>query len=212
MTMLKRYLPPVAIVAGLLAMTAVGAIAGGDSTNPPSAGVPRVETIQPDAREAMAVFERGRDAVDALPSDVAGRMDANPDFGLNPSLSRLAIGNATSSVYVIPARDHVCASLTVGEGATLICPSTDEIASGRSAPATVVLTTRDIGIYGIVPDGVESVSVDAGSESIRVATDDNAYYTVVPAGTALGKVGYAGPSGPVEFAIQDPSALGRAGS
>jgi len=205
MTMLKRYLPFAAVAVGLLAITAVGAIAGGDSTNPPSEGVPQVQEIEPGAKEAMAVLERGRVVADALPAELAARMDARADFGMNPSLSRLSIGNMTNSVHVIPARDHVCASLTVGEGASVICPSTDDIASGNSAPATVVLTTRDIGIYGIVPDGVESVSVGP----TEVDVDSNAYYTVVPAGTPLGAVSYEGPSGRVEFAVHDPSSLGR---
>jgi hypothetical protein len=134
-------------------------------------------------------------------------MAANAPFGMNPGLSRLAIGNATNSVYVIPASGRICASLTVGEGANLICPSTDDVAGGKAAPATVTIETGGIAIYGIVPDGVESVTVRTADSSSDVATERNAYYTVVPRGTALRTVGYDGPSGQVEFPAHDPSAV-----
>lgn len=207
MAMLKRYLP-IAVVAALLLAVSVGAIADTDESNPPSAGVPQITEIEPAARDAMAVFDRSRGSADALREDLATKMDAHADFGMNPALSRVSIGNATSSLYVIPARDRVCATLTVGEGANVTCPLTGDIAGGRAAPATVVLATGDIAVYGIVPDGVESVSVQTGQrESATVTTEGNAYYTVIRAGTPLRKVGYTGPSGAVEFPIYDPSLI-----
>ena len=205
MAMLKRYLPFAAVTIVLLAVS-VGAIADTDESNPPSAGMPQVTEIEPAALEAMAVFERGRVAADALRDDLASKMDANADFGMNPGLSRVSIGNATSSLYVIPAGGHVCAALTVGEGASMSCPSTDDIAAGRVAPVTVTLETGDIAIYGIVPDGVESLSVRTGvAASTEVEVEGNGYYTVVPAGTPLRSAAYTGPSGSVEFPLYDPS-------
>ncbi|HEX2160835.1 MAG TPA: hypothetical protein VHF88_03345 [Thermoleophilaceae bacterium] len=188
----------------------MGAIADPDESNLPGAGMPQATEIDPEAREAMAVLDRPREAADAMSPDLAERIDARADFGMNPGLSRLSIGNATNSVYVIPANGHVCAALTVGEGANLSCRSNETIAGGKAAAATVVLETRDIAIYGIVPDGVESVSVHSGaSEPSVVPTEGNAYYTVVPAGTPLKGVSYAGPSGPVEFPLYDPSRIER---
>lgn len=211
MAMLKRHLPVALIAVGLLAVGSVGAIADGDDSNPPSGETAQIDSIEPAAKEALDVLHESRGAGDALPTDVAGRMGEDAAYGMNPELSRLSIGNATSSVYVVPARGHVCASLTVGEGANISCPSTADIADGKVGAATVILDTRDIAIYGIVPDGVESVLVQTGdSSSTEIVTEDNAYYTVVPAGTALRTVSYVGPSGPVEFPIYDPSlALGQ---
>ncbi len=135
-------------------------------------------------------------------------MDEKADFGLNPDLARRAIGNLTSSVYVVPARAHICASLTDSQGVTVTCPSTDDVAEGKAGPATVAFETGGVAIFGIVPDGVDSVSVQTGtSDSADVATEDNAYYTVVPPGTQLRTVSYVGPSGPVEFPIYDPAAV-----
>ena len=202
---MKRYLPFGGIAFVLLALS-VGAIADTDSTNPRGAGVEPVSEIEPAAREAMSVFQRGRVEADALSPYLAEKLGAQADFGTNPNLSRISIGNATSSLYVIPARGHVCAVLTVGAGANVTCPPTADIANGRAAPATVVNESRDIAIYGVVPDGVESVSVETGkTQSAAVRTEHNGYYTVVPAGTPLRTVSYTGPSGSVEFPIYDPT-------
>lgn len=203
--MSKRVLL-LSIVALALIVGSVGAIADGDDNNPPSAEATQVTTIEPRARAALDVLDEDRDAGDALPDQVAEPMDEEADFGMNPDLSRLSIGNMTSSVYVIPARDHVCASITVGQGANTTCPETDDVVDGKAGAATVVLETGDVAIYGLVPDGVESVSVQTGTTtSTEVATEDNAYYTVVPHGTQLRTVSYIGPSGPVEFPIYDPA-------
>ena len=192
----------------LLVFGAVGATADRDDNNSPSAQSAQVEAIEPEAKDAVGLLEESRGPGDALPNEFKARMDEKADFGLNPDLSRRAIGNMTSSVYVIPARAHICASLTDSEGATVICPSTDEVAEGKSGPATVALDTGGVAIFGIVPDGVDSVSVQTGiSDSVDVATEDNAYYTVLPPGTQLRSVSYVGPSGPVEFPIYDPVAV-----
>lgn len=209
MAMLRRYLPFAAVAVVLLALS-VGAIADTDESNPPGAGVPQITEIEPEAREAMAVFDRPRGEGDALNANLATRMDAHADFGMNPSLSRLSIGNLSHSVYVVPADDHVCAVLTLGEGANLSCPTTEAIAAGQAAAATVVVETGDIAIYGLVPNGVDSVAVRTGtSESKDIEAANNSYYTVVPAGTPLRTVRYTGPSGPVEFPIYDPSLVGE---
>jgi len=210
MRAVKRYLP-VVVSAALLA-AAVGATADTDETTPPGQDVPQVTEIQPQAREAMEVLDRARGEGDALPRAVAAPMDDQADFGMNPDLSRLSVGNATNSVYVVPAHDHVCVTLTVGDGADLVCPPTADIASGRAAPATVTLANGDVAIYGAVPDGVGSVEIQTGSgTSTRVAAENNVYYSVVPAGTRLRTVAYSGPGGLVEFPIVDPSAVLRAG-
>lgn len=206
MRMLKRHLPVALLASTFVVGVSAAAIATGDESNPPSDGPAQIVAIEPEAKEAMAVLDRPRTSGDALDAYLAGKMDEHSDWGMNPHLSRLSIGNATNSLYVIPANGHVCAALTVGEGANLSCPPTGDIAAGNAAPATVTLETGGIAIYGLVPDGVDSVSVQtATSESTDVATEDNAYYTVVPAGTPLRNVRYVGPSGSVEFPIYDPA-------
>ena len=206
MQMRQRYLPVTLLATVLVVAVSAAAIATDDGSNPPSDGPSQVTAIEPEAKEAMAVLDEARTTEDGLPAVLAAKMDEHSDWGMNPSLSRLSIGNMTNSLYVIPASGHVCAALTVGEGANLSCPPTADIAAGTARAATVTLETGGIGIYGLVPDGVESVSVQTGtSDSTAVATQGNAYYTVVPAGTPLRTVGYTGPSGSVEFPIYDPA-------
>jgi hypothetical protein len=209
MAMLREYLL-VAVVAVVLFAASVGAVAETDESNPRGTGMPQISEIEPEAREAMAVLDRDRGEGDALPADLARKIDVHADFGMNPGLSRLSIGNLSHSVYVVPAAGHVCVVLTLGEGANLSCPTTEAIAAGQAAAATVVVETGDMAIYGLVPNGVGSVAVRTGtSESTDVEASNNSYYTVVPAGTPLRTIGYTGPSGPVEFPIYDPSLVGE---
>lgn len=203
----KRYSLLVAAVLTPLAVVSAVATADRDESNPPGADVSQIVVIEPDARAALSVLDEARTPGDALPDDVTHAMNVHADFGMNPDLSRLSIANATHSVYVVPARGYVCASLTVGEGANITCPSLPDVAAGKAGPATVGLAGSDIAIYGLVPDGVGSVSVHTGvADSMVTSTQGNAYYTVVPAGTPLRTVSYVGPSGSVEFPIYDPTA------
>jgi hypothetical protein len=204
---IKRSLTLGLATAAAVAAIAVVALADQEGgATPPGDGVTQVTSVQPDAAAAMAVLNEPRAVGDQLGEAIAGRIDAHPLFGINPDLSRRAIGSVSNSLYVVPGDQYVCAVLTVGEGANFNCPPTSTIGDGRSGPATVVLETGDIGVYGIVPDGVGSVTVAtgaAGSGAVDVLA--NTYFTVLDAGTAPGQVGYTGPSGHVEFPIYDPS-------
>jgi hypothetical protein len=206
-TMLKRNAPIAIAVCMLLAATSVAAVAqNGEESEPPGDGVAQIAAIEPPAEEAMAVLEEPRTGSDALPTGVAEGLDEEADFGMNPDLSRRSIGNATSSLYVIPADDHVCPALTVGDGMVLSCPETEDIAAGEAGPGTVTLPGGAIGIYGLVPDGVESVTLHTGEADAEVVgVTDNGYYVAVPEGTVLRSVSFSGPSGPVEFPIYDPA-------
>jgi hypothetical protein len=213
MKTLKRNIPLVGIALVLVAATSVAAVADSNGGSiPPGEGVAQVTEVERSAAEALAVFGKSRTAADVLSREVARSVDKRPIFGVSPDLSRLSIGNTSNSVYVLPARDHVCAMLTVGEGANMTCPPTEQVATGRAGAATVLLQTGDIAVYGIVPDGVGSVSVQTGaSSSVATEVRDNAYYAVVQSGTALRTISYSGPSGPVEFPIYDPSLGDREG-
>jgi hypothetical protein len=190
----------------VLLVVSVGAVADPDESNPPSKGSTQIASIEPGALDALGLLRQARGQGDALPTGVAERMHARAPFGANPSLSRVAIGNATNSVYVVPAAGRVCASLTVGDGANLSCPEVHDVANGKAAPTTVGLGPSGVAVYGLVPDGVESVSIQTGvTSSDDLVPEGNAYYTVYPVGTPLRTVRYTGPSGSVEFPITDPA-------
>jgi hypothetical protein len=190
----------------LLAATAVVGLADEGSGDPAGHDVTQATAISPDALETMSVLATARDSADVIPSEVSEPMDERALFGMNPDLSRLAVGNLSNSVYVIPGTGHVCAILTVGEGANATCPATDDVEDGEAGPATVSLEGEAIAIYGLVPDGVETVTVETGeAHSAQIEVENNAYYGVLPAGTSLRQLTYTGPSGAVAFPIYDPA-------
>ena len=205
MRALKRNIPITAAVAAAIAAMSVAAVAqsGGSS---PGDSVPQVTTVEAEAREAMEVLDEPRTASDAMPADVAEAIGEHAKFGMNPGLSRKSIETVSNAVYVIPADGHVCYSLTVGDGASIGCAETDDVAAGKVGATTVTLPAGGIAIYGIVPDGVESVTVHTGtSDETAVEVTENAYFTAVPEGTQLRNVSYTGPSGLLEFPIYDPA-------
>lgn len=206
MSHLKRNIPITALIAVLLAAMAVVAVAQSGET-PPGEGVTQVTTVEAEAEEAMDVLDTARTSSDEMPSAVAESLDGHARFGMNPDLSREAIDTIANDVYVVPAEDHICASLTVGDGANVSCRPTADVAEGDVGASVVTLIGGPIGIYGIVPDGVESVTVHTGvSASEAVEVQDNAYFTALPEGTPLRKLSYTGPSGAVEFPLYDPAA------
>jgi hypothetical protein len=198
-----------AIAGALLAAGSVAAIAHGDEEPPlPGEGTEQVTTIEGDALGALGVLREERAASDALPEGVVAPLAENARFGMNPALSRLAIGQAMNSVYVIPANGHVCVGLTVGEGIGMTCTPTADLADAKASPVAGTVDGGAIAIFGLVPDGVESVTVDAGaSGASEVETTNNAYYTVVEAGTVLRSVSYTGPDGQVDWPIHSPETV-----
>lgn len=194
-------------VAALLGVGAVGAIAEDDDSNPPSDNVAMVTAVEPEAAEAVSALADDRTSTDEMPAQVAGDIGERADFGMNPDLARRSVANTANSVYVVPARERVCTVLTIGQGATAICPETEKLADGRGDAGTAVLPTGDIAVFGVVPDGVASVTVEIGTATSRaVEVVDNAFYTVVEAGIALRSVLHDGPDGAVEIPIFDPTA------
>lgn len=203
---LKRNITIAAVALASVVAMAVAAVAQSSGGNPPGEGVAQVTTVEQDAREAMDVLDEPRTSDDAMPAAAADAIDEHGRFGGNPDLSREAIDTLSNDVHVIPADDHVCTTLTVGQGTSMSCAETSDLAAGQVGAATVTLEGGGIAIYGIVPDGVGSVSVNTGtSSSTSVGTQENAYFTVVPKGTVLRSLSYTGPSGVVEFPLYDPA-------
>jgi hypothetical protein len=206
--MLKPSVYIAAVVALVVAVTAV-AFAQDDGTQSPADGTAAVLAVEHAAEVAMTdSLGRSRQQGDALPADIARAVREHPKFGMNADLSRRLVANARNTLYVLPGSGHVCVALTVAEGATFGCPTTDAIARGEVGASTVTLEEGAIGIYGLVPDGVNAITLKTGTAgSASVPVTDNGYYTAVPAGTALRSISYIGPSGAVEFPIYDPASV-----
>ncbi|HYI99169.1 MAG TPA: hypothetical protein VEX36_05750 [Thermoleophilaceae bacterium] len=208
MDRLKKNIPAILTLGALLATTSVAALAqSGDGSDPrPDADSPQATSIEQEASDAMAVLRRPRVATDSLPTEIVERLDVHADYGMNPELSRRSIVDASNSLYVVPGSGYVCVALTVGEGVNGTCAQTADLVAGRSGAATVTLPGGPVGIYGLVPDEVDSVVVATGeSSTTTIEAVNNAYFIAVPEGTVLRSVSYAGPSGTVAFPIYDPA-------
>lgn len=197
----------VAVCAALTMMAAAAVAEVTDSPELPGEGMTEITAVEPAAKNAVSVLARSREQGDSLPSDLAQRMNEHGRFGINPGLARRAIAGLSNSVYVLPGRGYVCHALTVGDGMNMGCSETADLAAGQAGAATVLLPGGAIAIYGIVPDGVDSVTVETdqqGSGATKVVS--NAYLRVVPGGTKLSSISYRGPGGEVRYPIYDPSA------
>jgi hypothetical protein len=204
-SMLRRNSQFAVVVCAVIAVTAVAAAT--DGPQPPGEGVPQVTSVEPAAKNAASLLARSREQGDALPPDIGERINRHVRFGVNPGLSRRAIAGVSNSVYVLPGRGVVCSALTVGQGANMTCAETADLAAGQTGAATVVLPGGAIAIYGIVPDGIDSVTIVTGEPGAGVTkVVANAFLRVVPQGTKLSSMRYTGPSGQVEYPIYDPSA------
>ncbi len=200
-------------LAGVLVLCALGVAAAGaiasddksESSGAPGAEIAQVDEVEASAANALSILRRVRAGGDAMPAELATRIGDDHLYGVNPDLARLASGSISNSLFVLPGRGYVCASLTVGDGATLSCNPTSDLAAGQASPATVTLVGGDIGIYGLVPDGVDAVTVTTGSGSERALVTGNAYFAVAQEGTPLRTVSYDGPNGRVEYSIYDPA-------
>lgn len=195
------------VVCGAFALIAITAIADQGGSVAPGDGVEQVTEVEPEAEEAVSLLEEQRSAADVVPAEVAEMVEEKVDFGTNADLARLAVGNVSHEVFVVPGRDRVCLAFTIEDGASFNCPSTDDIAAGKAGPTTIALAGGTTGVFGIVPDGVETVALYTdGPGVINVPIDDNVYYTAVPAGVMVQRLDYTGPGGPVQFNLTDPRA------
>lgn len=195
------------LLAGCVAIGSIAAFAQeSEEAVSPSSDPVDITVIQEEASEAMDVLDEERTPSDILPSGMDEALDERLGYGTNPDLTRRSIANLTSSVYVIPGNDYVCFALTADGGASGSCVETDELAAGNAGPSTASLEGEDIAVYGIVPDGTDSITVETGvSDADVVEVEGNAYYVVFPADTPMREVHYTGPSGTVNYPISDPA-------
>jgi len=204
MNKLKRHIPVALLIAALTAVVSVAAFAQGDDP-PPSDSFAQVTTIEADAQDAMEILEEERTTTDAMSTELSEPLDEQADWGMNPDLSRRSIGTISASVYIVPGDDHVCAAVALTDSVSVICPETEDIANGVAGPGVLGVGDGAVGVYGLVPDGVQSVTVETGeSDSDVVNVEGNAYFIAFPAETPLRAVSYTGPSGWVEYPISIP--------
>ncbi|MGN6190095.1 MAG: hypothetical protein ACTHOE_14465 [Conexibacter sp.] len=125
--------------------------------------VPRI------ALDAFEVLRRPAQPADALPQTVASRLNV---VAGNASLARRVIGGPSPRWLVPASGDRICA--VAADGASISCLSADLLArqgtvgSDECGPAIPV--DRMV-VHGIVPDGVDAVTLTSrvGSTSVPVS-------------------------------------------
>jgi len=204
----------VALIAMLtLAAVAATAVAtGGDGDRPPTLaeGAELATTISQDAKDAAATLASARVDGDVIPNHLAEPLRRRAAFGANPELSRLAVAQASQSLYLVPGHDHVCLVLTNTEagGWTIVCPTTQDLAAGRAGPMTVGLPGGALAVAGLVPDGIDTVHVRDGAAQ-TVPVENNTYYRVFADSETPKTLSYTGPDGPVTWKLANPHTLGQ---
>jgi hypothetical protein len=151
----------------------IGAAEGQSTVEPPSAETqPRAMAVDPVQAQAFEVLRRPQRDSDALPGKVKG------PFGANLDLARRVSGPA-GDVRVVPASDgQLCLRAEDGSGSAWTCVST-----ARAKAGLLMLTLRgegvaDVNLYGLVPDGIRSVSLQDASGSRQLSVLDNVYTAI----------------------------------
>lgn len=187
-----------ALAAGLCIGVAVIAVAQGPSDGPP--GPERLGTVAKTSEQqeqSLSILRRARVATDRLPPELVARLSETP-FGANGALSRRAFSRGEESVFVIPANERVCLAMDEAKGATITCPPDRAVADGSSVGTTSFAS--QVAVYGLVPDGVDAVSVRlATGEQVASETAGNAYLVHVQGEPR--SLAFEGPSGRVEAPI-----------
>ena len=168
--------------------------------------------MTPDQTADLEILRRPRVASDELPASLVPSFTDNPQAGsgANPSLSRRAQGFDNGSAWVIPGDGMICfaarTSVTAlgGEG----CGSDASVNAGRMMVVGANAASPGLfGVAGIVPDGVNTVTItptDGSPES--VAVHENVYMADVRGAFS---VSFDGPSGPVAVGTFAPPAASQ---
>ena len=154
-----------ATVSSALATAACGS--GEDSAQPPAA--PRAAPPATILEHDFAVFRRPRTPADVIPERVLPRYVV-AELGLERSTSRLARRSEGKPVYVVTSPRLTCIySLAPAIGN---CWPTTTVAAGMATATSLCGLGTDAGeivTYGIVPDGVDAVTVLRNDEPDRTA-------------------------------------------
>jgi len=138
---------------------------------------PAVATLPADLTKSIGVLARPRTPQDALPPQAHERITSHAELGENVESARHALTTSSGEQYfVVPANGSACLYDQNGGGACL--PNADA-ESGRLVGVDLCaphLAAGSVRVYGLVPDGVESVALSvAGGRAYSTAVSNNVY-------------------------------------
>jgi hypothetical protein len=166
--------------------------------------------ITADQSADLAILRRPRVASDALPGSPSSWTNdpADGSSGADPALSRSAQGLPAGAAWLIPGDGMICFDARfpiAGGGGT--CQDDATVDTGRvlifgfnqSAPNL-------LGVAGIVPDGVGTVTVTAPDGTTQsVTVHENVYLAEIPLQPGTFSVAFNGPNGPVTLSNPTPA-------
>jgi hypothetical protein len=157
----------------------------------------------------LAILRRPRVATDTLPGSPSSWTDdpADGSSGANPALSRSAQGLPAGAAWLIPGDGMICFDARFpipGGGGT--CQDNATVNAGRMMIfGSNQLAPDMLGIAGVVPDGVDSVTVTAPDGSTQsIPIHENVYLAEIHSQPGTFSVSFTGPNGPVTLTANDP--------
>jgi hypothetical protein len=183
--MRRRYIVGVVTVI-VVGATASVALSQSGGNGDPAAPNPVSSEVDQRLTGHLAVFRRAAEARDALRGvNAVGHGDITRG-GANPSLARLVGEDERFKLYAVPGADSLCEVLqSEGLGAGSVCVTvTEAIETGEAVTTGAAGSGTDRMVYGIAPDGFDSVRFTSPSgEVTSAAIKDDGYIARVPAGT-----------------------------
>jgi len=132
--------------------------------------------------QRFSTLRRAQRADDVLPAAAGERLKRDAYSGENPALARHAQTTSRGRQYfLVPGNGVLCLydQNPDGGSATQGCVSTPEAAGGHLVGVDLCgpnMTSNELGVYGVVPDGVVDVSVKRSNGSVvRVPVRGNVY-------------------------------------
>ena len=131
----------------------------------------------PDIRRAFAAFRRPRTESDAIPSAYhLGRIEHA--YGVDPKLSRLVLNTRSVKMWILPARDYLCAvskgphgAIDVGYCAPSSVAETRGLVTGTTAAGRVI---PDQMWFGVLPERIiKADAVRTGGPEIPVSINSD---------------------------------------
>lgn len=195
----KRKLLAAGLAVAAASSISVAAVAQSDERPRNNLKSP-VETVDKSLAGTYAILERPRTAEDNLPGAVAEEYIQRQPNGVNGSLARKAFSTSSTDVFVVPADGQVCIITTPRDGTSFsTCTLAESLRSETNVPSTNVESEK-VTIFGMVPDGVEHVTVtfDDGSKAEHPVTG-NVYLVEATVSNQAVSVTYDGPTGRVDL-------------
>jgi hypothetical protein len=161
-----------------------------------------VTTVAPTVSSSFSVLTGSVTAADALPASFVAMHQNSPlvgELGVNLKLAHLARGVTDGTAWVVPGDSGVClvvSRYSNGEITGTGCSADASVIAGQTL--LTAGTPSGVGgefIAGLVPDGVEHVSLHfVGRSSETLIVHDNVYTTDVTSGSPS-TLTFSGPNG-----------------